>query len=137
MKLKATQAGLSEECIAKLNQLRLKVLQEILNPHLKLPLTAGAAEFYVQECDHADKETHPPFCEVRLSGVSCTDERSYNDFVRARDALEETYFQIILDHADTNFEAQLFVSIMLDAPLKGSAIIEGKPRRVFRQRDKR
>jgi hypothetical protein len=126
LKLKAAEAGLSEACVEELNRLRPRVLKEVLVPHLKVSPTFGPSEFYVQKCDEADASTHKPFCEVRLSGVSVNDERSVNDFSRCRTALEQVYADVITKHHPGE-EIELTTIIMLDAPLKNSALVEGSP----------
>ncbi len=127
MKLKAAQAGLSEACVMELNRLRPRVLKEVLVPHLKVSPSFGASEFYVQKCDEADADTHAPFCEVRLSGVSLNDERSANDFKRARAELEDVYAEVITRHLKPGQGVELTTIIMLDAPLNGSTLVEGPP----------
>ena len=96
-------------------------------PHLRVSPNFGASEFYVQKCDEADAGTHKPFCEVRLSGVSLNDERSANDFKRARAALQEIYAEVITRHLKPGEEVELTAIIMLDAPLSGSSLVEDSP----------
>ena len=132
MKLKATVSKLSTECVNALNRIRPLVLERVLVPHLKVSSGFGSGEFYVQKCDFADDSTHAPFCEVRLSGVSLNDNRAAADFYRARDELERVYVETIGAHLAGmgNPQVQLSVSIMLDAPLKGSSLVEGEPEKV-------
>lgn len=130
MKLKSVVSGLSEACVAELEGLRPRVLAEVLVPHLHTPPNFGPSEFYVQRCDEADSGTHEPFCEVRLSGVTADNgDRAPNDFVRARQALHDICAEVIkrhLDETDAVDAVELSTSIMLDAPIRGSSLVEGE-----------
>lgn len=127
MKLKAAVSGLHPVLVEKLNKLRQRVLGSILVPYLKVSPTFSSAEFYVQKCDFADDETHTPFCEVRLSGVSVNDERAPNDFRRARRALADVYRDLIATHSKIGTRTDHTTTIMLDAPLHGSTLVEDLP----------
>jgi len=125
MKCKAAVSGLKQECVYALNRLRPRILCDVVGPILKRP-TISCAEFYVQECDVADCDTHKPFCEVRLSGVSITDDRAVQDFHDALEKLEQIYEETLREHLMAGQVVQLFVVMMLDAPPKPgmSTIIE-------------
>lgn len=129
MKCKAVVSGLSVELVRNtLDGLRPMILDRVVGPHLHRP-HLSSAEFYVQWCDEADDNTHDPFCEVRLSGVSVTDDRSVQDFRNARDELERVYYEAIARHPrDAKKGVRLFVSIMLDtSPKPGmSSLVEGE-----------
>lgn len=130
MKLKAT---IAHDCLgsleAALNNIRYEVLNTVLVSHLHVSTKFGPAEFYVQQCDHAVRDDEDGLCEVRLSGVSLTDDRSYNDFEHAREELESLYKRLIEHHLEKGSRIQLLVLLMLDGPRRrnGSALVEGEP----------
>jgi hypothetical protein len=110
--------------------LRERILSEVLKPHLKVdPARWGPAEFYLQHCDEG-VSGRDGFCEVRLSGVSKTDDRAPNDFRHARQALENIYAELIRKYLPSGKRVQLFVSLMLDQPLSDeerTTLVEGDP----------
>lgn len=125
MKCKAACSGLSPKCVRALNRLRSIILQRVVGPHLHRPKMTSAG-FYVQKSDHADAGTHDPFCEVRLTGVSLADDRSVQDFLDARNELEEIYRETIERFIGSQ-DVNLFVVLMLDgSPKVGmSSVLEG------------
>ncbi len=133
MKMKATaHAGLPQSLLDALNKIRPKAVRGVLVPHLKVSLDIGSAEFFVQQSDLADADTHDLFVHVGLSGVSLNNERSNNDFTRALEALVTLYKHEIVtckDLVGTKKPVQLFVVIYLDGkhPVTGSSLIESKP----------
>ena len=133
MKCKAAVSGLSDETISMLNSARPSILEKVLVLHLHVLKNFGSSEFYVQRCDIADDSTHEPFCEVRLSGVSTSDNRSVNDFIRARQALEDEYKRLIeLSRSSSLPMVEVTAIIMLDKPSTpgGSTLVEGPPVKV-------
>lgn len=133
MKLKAVVAkGCPDKVIAALenSEFRNRIAITVLKEHLRLE-NPGPAEFYIQECDFA--VGGGPMCEVRLTGVSVTKDRSTNDFHRAVEALEKCYREVLEQHLIPSLKegegCQLFVSIALDlAPLgETSNLIERQP----------
>lgn len=131
MKLKATisrRVMESEGLIIALETIRSRVLNEVLKPCLKTG-DFGPAEFFVQECDFANRATHEPFCEARLTGVSINDDRAPNDFRRAVKKLFSIYKDVIEKLTKKGIKTQLYVSLMLDAPLPNtdSSIVEVGP----------
>lgn len=137
MKLKATaRASMSASLFRAINEIRPKVIAQVLVPHLRVDPKIGPAELFVQETDLADAETHEPFIHVGLSGVSMNAERSDNDFLRARDALVALYRDLIIKHRESfgpteraGRGVQLFVVIYLDAKHRttGSSLVESAP----------
>ena len=126
MKLKAViSRGCSSTLRDAIEGMRQEVMDEVIGPHLKRP-KFGPAEFYIQECDLAVSEQG--FCEVRLSGVSLSKDRSEQDFDNARQALEDLYQRKIRSHLLAGHTYQLMVSIMLDGPRRcdGSSLVEGR-----------
>ncbi len=124
MKCKAACSGLSAAAIQALDSLRPLIVDRVIGPHLHRPGISSAG-FYVQKSDLADDATHEPFCEVRLSGVSLADDRSYDDFIKARGQLEIIYKEVLSQHIKE--DVSLFVILMLDgSPKSGkSPLIEG------------
>ena len=102
-----------------------EVVKRVLLPHLHMKEGVGPAECYIQKCDIAvgRKES---LCEVRLSGVSVNNDRSTNDFYRARRTLERLYHETLLQFLKKDERLQLMVSLMLDQPPFGekSSLIE-------------
>jgi len=129
MKCEVTVAGLGEDLIGKLNKLRRTILMVVLVPHLNVSMEFGPSEFCVPVCNRADDETHRPFCEVRLTGVSVNENRSARDFARARIALEQVYWRTISQSRSADDpDVELSVSIMLDRALpNGSTLVENSP----------
>jgi hypothetical protein len=113
MKLKAACCGLSEDAIRTLDTIRPLVLARVVGPHLKRPRLTCAG-FYVQQCDFADDTTHTPFCEVRLTGVSLADDRSYSDFVNAHRELVNIYTETLRGTVPRGQSVELFVVMMID-----------------------
>lgn len=132
MKLKAVVTGISpDEFIKELNRLRKVILEKVLVPFLKVPPNFGPAEFYVQNCDEADGESHAFFCEARLSGVSgptSNRKRSIQDYHDALATLETIYTDVIERNFPMGSWVQLLVSIMLNEPIDGSTLIETEPK---------
>jgi hypothetical protein len=126
MKIKAViPNNFPEELIEALDNIRPILMKKVIGPHLHRP-NFGSAEFYVQTCDEVSSETHTPMCEVRLTGVSLTPDRCHDDFYKARDEIEKIYAKILSEHLHGVTKVQLMVSLMLDQPLDGSTLIEGK-----------
>lgn len=128
MKIKAVVPdNLPESLKAALNGIRPILMTRVIGPHLHRE-SFGPAEFYVQLCDEVDGRTHAPMCEVRLTGVSLTDDRCKTDFYKARAEIEKIYAETLAEHLPLNVELQLMVSIMLDKPLSsgGSTLVEGE-----------
>lgn len=126
MKLKAVILdNFPEELAWALDRIRPIIMERVVGPILHRP-GFGSAEFYVQRCDYVESSTHEPMCEVRLSGVSLTDDRSTKDFYDARDEIEKIYAEILAAHLGPEISVQLMVCLMLDSPLNGSTIVEGK-----------
>lgn len=115
MKLKpAVSKDAPPDLVRALNGVRQQVLDEVIGPHLHRP-EFGPAEFYVQVCDIGDPSAGL-FCEVRLSGVSRTDDRTEEDFAAALDALANIYRRHIGMHLNAGQRMQLMVTIMVDTP---------------------
>ena len=127
MKLKAVVATTCPTFLRKaIESMRADVMERVVGPHLKRP-DFGPAEFYIQVCDEAISKEQ--FCEVRLSGVSITDDRSVQDFRNAQAALQALYKEKIEANLSKRYRCQLMVSIMLDAPPKPgmTTLVEAKP----------
>ena len=115
MKLKAVVAkGTSQELVDEFNNLRGYVLDSVVGRYLHRP-QMGPAGFYVQECDFADP-SGGLLCEVRLTGVSRTRDRSEADFESARDELEKIYRSCIEHLLYEGEEVELMVTVMVDGP---------------------
>ena len=126
MKLKAVVLDtFPKELVRALNKIRPIIMEKVIGPILKRP-NFGSAEFYVQNCDTVDDETHKPMCEVRLTGVSVTEDRCIKDYFNARAEIERIYKEVIANNLVQGVEVQLMVSAMLDQPVKGSTLIEGE-----------
>ncbi|MBI3255692.1 MAG: hypothetical protein HYZ63_01860 [Candidatus Andersenbacteria bacterium] len=126
MKLKATCGGVPDTLIAALDRLKPVAMQRVIGPILKRPKLT-ASEFFVQKCDFADDETHEPFCEVGLSRVSLTPDRSYSDFQAARAELLEIYREQIKLYVLKGRRIELTVTLMLDGvpAFATSSLVEG------------
>ena len=115
MKLKATVAEDTPRSLVRaLNAVRPRVQEEVIGPHLHRP-SFGPAELYVQVCDEGDSSAGL-FCEVRLSGVTRTRDRSEADFDRSLSALAAIYRQTIRTGLPKGQRLQMMVSIMVDTP---------------------
>jgi len=92
----------------------------IVTEHLHVaPGSAGPATHYVQKTDYAIPTSDGRMgVEVTLSKVSVNDNRARNDFKRALEALQKFYIGLIEHHLDANQEAQLFILLALDQPIK-------------------
>lgn len=126
MKLKAVVArDCSKELRNAIEVMRDLVMARVIGPHLKRP-DFGPAEFYIQECDVAVSRLQ--FCEVRLSGLSLTRDRSEQDFDDAAEALEQLYSEKIRENTFAGERTQLMVVLMLDQQRSdGSALVERPP----------
>lgn len=114
MKLKAAVAeNTPKELVRSFNDLRREVLDLVVGPCLHRP-NFGPAEFYVQRCDEAVSDEL--FCEVRLTGVSRTEDRSEEDFQKALANLVEIYETLIHQNLPRGQMMQLMVTIMVDEP---------------------
>ncbi|MGA2417883.1 MAG: hypothetical protein ABSF55_01420 [Candidatus Staskawiczbacteria bacterium] len=126
MKLKAVITyGCPEQLRDAIEGMRTDVMKGVIGPCLHRP-SFGPAEFYIQRCDEAISEEG--LCEVRLSGVSVTRDRSDKDFDDAAEVLEELYTRRIAENLPIGQRIQLMVSIMLDQPRRdGSSLVERTP----------
>lgn len=124
MKLKAVvRRGCPKAFRDAIESMRTEVLRVVVGSCLHRP-KFGPAEFYIQECDVAVSDQE--LCEVRLSGVSLSRDRSEQDFDDARECLEMIYRRMIEAHYIVGDKCQLMVSIMLDGPRRdGSSLVEG------------
>ncbi len=78
----------------------------------------GPAEWYLQECDMGRHPSGKRGVEVRLTGVSKTWKRSDADFTSAREELLDIYRKAIEKNLSARRECQLFVAVMVDAPVQ-------------------
>lgn len=126
MKLKAVIGRhMEQELQDEIEVMRGEVMARVIGPHLHRP-NFGPAEFYIQRCDFAHSEK--AFCEVRLTGVSMTRDRSDKDFDDACEALEALYREKIEETLFHPKQVQLMVSLMLDQPRRdGSCLVERPP----------
>ncbi len=106
--------------IADLSQTNLadRIYEEVLRQHLHVK-EMGPAEFYVDPPNLSIERSNGELgCEVRLTGVSYTRERSEQDFYNARAALQDIYAAVISVHLPLGMKMQLFVVIMIDQPIR-------------------
>jgi hypothetical protein len=130
MKLKAVVPdNFPKDLKDELNAIREEVLKQVIGPYLHRP-TFGPADFYVQKCDEVDGKTHGPMCEVRLSGVSVTPDRTPEDFFKARTGIETIYYEKLKKYLP-DVRIQLMVSIMLDRPMIPTTLIEGAQSSIY------
>lgn len=133
MKIKpAVTEGTPEPVLEALNSKHIarRIYTEVLQGPLRVK-SMGPAEWYIQRADETIEVEEGSFgCEVRLTGVSRNPKRSEQDFWDAREVLERIYRETIEENLPVGMKMQLFVAIMLDAPIRDergrdTTIVEG------------
>lgn len=116
---------LSKECIDHIDAFRPEILK-ILKKNIGFADESSAA-LTIEESSVANRATHNACCNVFITGMSLTPERTPEMIEAARQEIETLYAKTITRHPGDHLPVTLSVVIQLDRPLpSGSNLVEAK-----------